>query len=655
MLMSLTIEQLFQHATEKVQSGDWQGAGLLLEAVLQQMPDHGDALHFLGLIRFQSGDGEAAVPLLQKAVEATSGHPAVMANYGSVLNSLGRWPEAEAAHRQALKGGPNAPQALAGLATSLMELGQLNEALKHCVQAVQVDAANPATHITLGNIYRRLGQSDRAVDAYEQAIKLAPDDAMAHANLGAALREQGQLDGAEAACRKAIDLRPEYAEAYNNLGNVLQAADDGEAALVAFRRALTLNPNMSDAEANRGGTLYRMDRFDEAEAAYQEAIALNPDDAKAYNGLGIVHLALGRTDEAERQFRRAVDLNPLLADAFYNLASSGGELLREDDVTMAEDLISNGAVDPSGTVLLQFALAAVADQRQDWNKAFDHARQGNILRRDLLEADGYGFDADAFDAWVEEIISVCDAAYFQNSSATGSASDMPVFVVGMPRSGTTLVEQILAAHPDIHGAGELDLISTIAKGLSENSYPSGFKTAASTDISQVAKAHVKTLGELGDGAVRVIDKTPFNFLYLGFIARSFPGASLTHCVRDPRDTAISCYFQNFVSAHAWSTDLGDIARYTRAYDRIMNHWREVLPVALTEVRYEALVADQESESRRLIEGVGLEWDDACLSFHRSPRPVKTASSWQVRRPIHGGAVARWRRYESQLAPFFTLL
>jgi tetratricopeptide (TPR) repeat protein len=653
--MSLTIEQLFQQATEKVQSGDWQGAGLLLEAVLQQMPAHGDALHFLGLIRFQSGHAEAAVPLLQKAVEATSGHPAVMANYGSVLNSLARWPEAETAHRQALKGGPNAPQALAGLATSLMELGQLDEALKYGMQAVQADLANPAAHITLGNICRRLGQLERAVEAYKQAIKLAPENAMAHANLGAALREQGKLDAAETACRTAIDLRPDYAEAYNNLGNVLQAADDGEAALVAFRRALTLNPNMSDAETNRGGTLYRMDRLDEAEAAYQEAITLNPNDAKAYNGLGIVYLALGRTGEAEQQFRGAVDLNPLLADAFYNLASSRGELFHEDDVATVKNLISEGAVDRSGTTLLHFALAEVADQRQDWDNAFDQARKGNILRRELLEAEGHGFDADTFDAWAEEIMSVFNAAYFQNSSSTGSTSDTPVFVVGMPRSGTTLVEQILAAHPDIHGAGELDRVSAIAKDLSGNSFPSGFKTVASADISRAAKAHVKTLVELGEGALRVIDKTPFNFLYLGLIAQAFPGASIIHCRRDPRDTAISCYFQNFISAHAWSTDLGDIARYMKAYSRIMDHWREVFPVRLTEVSYESLVADQELESRRLIEAVGLTWDDACLSFHNSPRTVKTASSWQVRRPIHGRAVARWRKYENHLAPFVNLL
>ncbi|MBT3906040.1 MAG: tetratricopeptide repeat protein [Rhodospirillaceae bacterium] len=653
--MSLTIEQLFQQATQKVQTGDWTGAGILLEGVLSQTPEHGDALHFLGLIRYQSGDAEAAVPLLQKAAAATANHPAVMANYGSVLNALGRWPEAEVAHRQALKGDPGNPQALAGLATALMELGRPDEALEFCEQAVQSDATNPASQITLGNIYRRLGELDQAVEGYKQAIKLAPSDAMAHANMGAALRELGKLDAAETACRKAIDLRPDYAEAYNNLGNVLQAADDGEAALVAFRRALTLNPNMSDAEANRGATLYRMDRLEEAEAAYHEAIALNPGDAKAYNGLGIVQLALGRTDDAVGQFRRAVDLNPLLADAFYNLASSRGEQFGDSDVATVEDLISKGTVDHSGTVLLHFALAEVADQRQDWDNAFEHARQGNTLRRELLEAEGNGFDADTFDAWVGEIIGVFDGAYFQNNRASAKGSDKPVFVVGMPRSGTTLVEQILAAHPDVHGAGELDRISMIAKDLSAGSFPSGFKTAEQTDISRAAKAHVKSLGELGEGALRVIDKTPFNFLYLGLIAQAFPGASLIHCMRDPRDTAISCYFQNFVSAHAWSTDLGDIARYIRAYGRIMDHWREVLPVTLTEVRYESLVADQEAESRRLIEAVGLAWDDACLNFYKSPRPVKTASSWQVRRPIHGGAVARWRRYEKQLGPYVDLL
>lgn len=651
--MSPSVDNLFQQATQKVQSGDWQGAAHLLEDVLGLTPDHGDALHFLGLIRFQTGDAAAAMPLLQKAVAATGSHPAVMANYGSVLNALARWPEGEAAHRQAVKGDPNNPQALAGLATSLMELGRPDEALKSCEQAVRIDAANPATQITLGNIRRRLGNLDGAVMAYEQAIQVAPNDAMAHANLGAVLREQGNLDAAEDACRKAIDLRPDYAEAYNNLGNVLMASDDGEGALVAFRRALTLNPNMSDAEANRGAALYRMDRFDESEAAYKEAVALNPGDAKAVNGLGIVQLALSRTDEAASQFRRAVDLNPLLTDAFYNLASSRGGLFGDADVSAVRDLISKEAVDRPGLVQLHFSLAEALDQRQDWDNAFEHARQGNVIRRDLLEADGQGFDADAFDAWVDEIIDVFDANSFQDHGSR--TSDKPVFIVGMPRSGTTLVEHILAGHPDVHGAGELDQISAIAKDLSGGSFPTGIKNVKQADITRSAKAHVKYLSGLGEGALRVIDKTPFNFLYLGFIARAFPGASIIHCMRDARDTTVSCYFQNFVSPHAWSTDLGDIARYLSTYHRIMDHWYDVLPIALTEVNYETLVADQEAESRRLIEGVGLAWDNACLDFYNSVRPVKTASSWQVRRPIHGGAVARWRRYERYLEPFLGTL
>lgn len=648
--MSITVNQLLQKAEEKVGKGDWDGAIHLLDTVLRQAPENGDALHFLGLIKYQLGNLKASLPLLKKAVEISKGHPAVLANYGSVLNAVMAWSESELVNRQALEKDPNKIQALIGLATSLMEQGQLEIALEVCKKAAQIDNKNPSVQITLGNINRRLRQLDDAVHSYQCAVECDPKNALAYANLGAILREKGMLEAAESACRRAIELRPDYAEAYNNLGVVLAADDDNMGAFKAFEKALSLNPAFFDAGVNRGGALYKLDRMDEAEEAYENIIKLNSGDPISRNGLGVVLLARGQTLEAATQFRQAIDLDPTYGEAIYNLASSRHGQLSAEDVTAIEGLIAEGNLNHSSLVFLHFALSEVADHEKDWENAFAHAMKGNQVRNALLESQGYTFDADAFDLLADEIMAQFDKSYFENSWKSEDGSKKPVFVFGMPRSGTTLVEQILASHPEIYGGGELDKISKLVNAIVDGDYPAGIHSIDQVKAALLADDHVNFLDELAGGEQRIVDKTPFNFLYLGLIAQMFPGASLVHCTRDPRDTAISCYFQNFVSPHAWPTDLRSIGRYISTYKRIMSHWADVLPVPITEIAYESLVSDQEVHSQRLIEAVDLPWEECCLDFHTSKRPVKTASSWQVRQPIHSKAVERWRRYEAYLQP-----
>jgi hypothetical protein len=390
--------------------------------------------------------------------------------------------------------------------------------------------------------------------------------------------------------------------------------------------------------------------MDEAEEAYRNAIRLNPSDPKPSNGLGVVFLANGRTREAAAHFRNAINLDPTYAEAIYNLASSRHGQLKAADVLAVEGLIAEGNLDHSSLVFLHFALSEVADHEKDWENAFSHAVKGNQIRKRLLEDEGHVFDADSFDLLADEIIAQFDKAYFEKRWKSENGSKKPVFVFGMPRSGTTLVEQILASHSEICGAGELDEISKLVNTMVGGIYPAGIHSIDHVKATQLVDAHLNLLDNLAGGKQRVVDKTPFNFLYLGLISQMFPGASFVHCTRDLRDTAISCYFQNFVSSHAWTTDLRSIGRYISTYKRIMSHWEDVLPLSITEVAYESLVSDQEAQSRRLIEAVDLPWDACCLNFHTSKRPVKTASSWQVRQPIHSKAVERWRRYEAYLQP-----
>ena len=650
--MEVPVDQLFQQAEERVQARDWSGAEHLLKSVLEKTPDHGDALHFLGLVKHQMGETEASLPFMQKAAEVTNNHPAVLVNYGSILNTLGRWREAEDINRQVLKNFPENTQALIGLATSLTELNEFHEALLACENAKRLGGENLSIYIALGNIKRRLGILDEAIQAYKRAIECNPDSALAYMNLGLVLRDKGALEDAETACRKAVALYPEYVEAHNNLGNVLIAAGDSQGALASFERALSLNPSFSDAEANKGSVLYRVDEVEAAEASYLKANKINPNNAKFLNGLGVVQLSLGKTDDASSLFRRAVEINPKYAEAVYNLASSRQGELGEDDILAVEDLITEESADSANLIFLHFALAEIADQQKDWERAFIHAQQGNAIRKELLKAEGHVFDADAFDELVDQIISLFNSTYFKIKWENQNKSKKPVFVFGMPRSGTTLVEQILASHPNVYGAGELDQIVKLINRLVGEGYPGEIPSVTQKKATQVANDHLVFLDNLSGGLDRVIDKTPFNFLYLGLITQIYPGAFLVHCVRDARDTAISCFLQNFISPHSWATDLGDIARYFRTYKRLMSHWGEVLPHSIIEVKYESLVNNQEWQSRALIKKLELPWHEICLEFHTSKRIVKTASSWQVRRPIHTKAVDRWRRYAPFLQPFF---
>ena len=323
------------------------------------------------------------------------------------------------------------------------------------------------------------------------------------------------------------------------------------------------------------------------------------------------------------------------------MASSGGADFDDNQVSAIEARAADESLAGSERIDFHFALGKIYDSRGQGDTAFAHFRSGNALRRAALAAGGHVFDAEHHDRLVEAIIGAFPPESFESSK--GLEDTRPVFIVGMPRSGTTLMEQIAASHASVFGAGETGGIGDMVSRL-PGEYPGNMEGLDDSD----ALAYMERLGTLAPDSLRIIDKTPFNFLYLGLIARLLPGARIVHCRRDAMDTALSCYFQNFAAPHPWSTDLGELGRYIRAEVRMMDHWHAVLPMPIYEIRYEDLIADQEGESRRLIDALGLPWDAACLAFHENTRWVRSASNWQVRRPIHGGSVGRWKAYGEHL-------
>ena len=622
-------------AEAHLEAGRTDEAEELCKDVTARAPLDAEAFHMLAMIAYQDGRLEEAGNAILEAITRNDTDIAMHANCGAIMNMLGRAQEAEAACRHVIDLDPENAEAHNNLTVALEVQGRADEALNVCAEALRLRPDYPEAHINQGNLRLRNGDLVGAVESYAAVIRTAPDNVMARANIGIALRELGEFDEAENQCRAAIETNPAFPEAHNALGNLLVVTDRPGQAVNCFRQAVELRPSYLEARANLAAALFKCGDIEAAERAYRDTIAENEAFAEAHAGLGVVLLADGRLDEAVAAFRRTVAIKPGLGEAQYNLAAAGAEI-SEDGIARIRELAETDEMPAQDRIALRFALGEYADQRGDAAAAFAEFLAGNELRKLELEGTGQAFDVDAHDRDVLRIVSAFNSDTFDESSDVGNPTEVPVFIVGMPRSGTTLVEQIAASHPSVCGAGEIETLS-------------GFSTADPI-AAKGAEDDILTRFLLASDAERVIDKTPFNFFYLGIIRKLFPNSRLVHCLRDPLDTGVSCFFQNFSVNHPWSTDLGQIGCYMRAYERLMNHWHEVLPAPPLEVRYEELVNDPETHSRRLIDFLGLEWDDACLDFHQTRRPVLSASNWQVRKPLYDTSVGRAAAYEPYLRP-----
>jgi tetratricopeptide (TPR) repeat protein len=412
---------------------------------------------------------------------------------------------------------------------------------------------------------------------------------------------------------------------------------------------------MATAEESyhRAASLRLAGDLDGAVAHYRQALALAPQSAMAWNLLGTTLQSLGRFDEATDCLRRAVAIKPDLADAYRNLAVSGE--LAADEVARIAALAEAGDLPIEERSAAAFTLGKVLDDAGRFDEAFAAYERANAMYRAARAAAGDWFDGAALCQHVDDAIAAFTPEFFATLKGWGVPCEIPVFIVGMPRSGTSLVEQIAASHSRVFGAGELLDIGRLAKELGPSSGEAGLRWQKDA-IERAAAVHLARLREIGRVAERVIDKLPDNVLHLGLIATLFPRARVIFCRRDPRDTALSCYFQKFSPGGlVFSYDLADCGRRHVEIDRLGAHWQRVLPLAMLEIEYEKLVADLAGESRRLISFLGLEWDPGCLEFNRSDRAVETCSMWQVRQPLYDRAVGRWRNYERHLGPLLHAL
>ncbi len=639
----------------------------------------GAALFSRGVAALQAKQAVEAVELLKKAISVRRARPLYHFKLGQALQAAGRLDEAAEAFASSIGLKPDLSPAYVALATIHQKLGERGEAVTLLKQGRRLVQANliemivlaPRLLWTRGFVLARYGHLGRKTV-----------DSQRHCRLGRIYEGRGKLDAAKAAYRRSLNADPDCIEALSALGKVLSDERAYGAAVDHLEKARALDPDHTETLANLAPVLARLARHDEAASVAETCLVLSPDQPRSHCAMGWVlhlkgdsagaiphlekalaidsrladgHLALGMTlqslgklDEAVEQFRKCLSIEPGNGEALWYL--SRNLRLGPDDPEFAqlEQALARTRIPTTERMDLNFAAGKMYDDIDAVDKAFEHYKLAN----DLMDAE---FDPEDCAARVTALIETFGTGFFEKTRAYGESSELPVFIVGMPRSGTTLIEQILASHPDVFGAGELTQISAGIERLPaslgiEEAYPDCLPKVDKDSVCSLAAEYLEALRGFSPDALRVTDKMPANFMHLGFIALLFPRARVIHSMRDPLDVCVSNYVTRFTAGLPFTFDLTNLGLYYRQYERLMDHWRRELPIQMLEVRYEDLIADQVGVSRQLIDYCGLAWDDRCLAFHKTERVVLTASYQQVRQLIYSNSIERWRRYEKHLGP-----
>ncbi|MEE8294903.1 MAG: tetratricopeptide repeat protein [Sphingomonadales bacterium] len=689
----MELNEALKLATQLYSKGRLDQAQNVISQIVKARPKHPDARNLLGVILQAKGDDAGAVEQIKKAIEIRGDIAQYHSNLGEIERQRGNADKATFALRKAIGIDPNYSQAYNNMGIIYYDKKEFDEAAKSYEKAIDLNEAYPEAHNNLGNAYRALDRGDEALEHYERAIMLNENYAEAYNNMATVLRDKDLKEEAEHSYKRAIQLKPNYTEAFNNLASFYIQEDNSdealrilgeglkvddknvpilvnvarvqleknnyEAAEMACKIALQQDAGSAEAECVYGQICHDLDQYDEALGHFEKAITLNPDYGEANNHYGIALKSVGRLDDAKKQFERTLKRNEKAFGAYSNLAdlqkfTPKTKLLKKMEKLMKE------AEDPDTEryMALHFALGKAYDDSGQYDKAFHHFSRGTKLKRaklDYKEEDTKKFFEDIKATFTKD-------TFGKDRPFEGLEDEKPVFVLGMPRSGSTLTEQIISSHPQAFGAGE---IKTLARsiGALRSKFPNVPRYPAM--VGKMNPSHYKLIGELyleyinkvGGDSARVTDKMLSNYYFVGLLNLIFPKAKVINIVRNPVDTCLSAYTKLFKDDMPHSYDLGEMGRYYMMYEDIIAHWLKVLPKGyMMQVNYEDVVNDTEGKAKELIDFVGLPWDDACVSFHKSKRPIKTASVVQVRKPVYKSSVERWKNYgEKNLKPLLEAL
>jgi tetratricopeptide (TPR) repeat protein len=606
----------------------------------------------MGVMAHQVGKNEIAIDLFEKAIRANPNEPDFYNNSGEAFRALKKYDQAIACYKQAIEINPGFAGAYNNFGNVLKEMGKYEDAIERYQQAIVVAPDFPIPYNNLGIVLKDLGRHSEAISRYEQALTLLPDYAEAHSNLGNVYLELERQEDAIIHYKKALAIMPGYAEAHSNMGNALRSLGRQTESIKHYEQAISLRPDFAMAQYNMGIALDELGRPEDAISCYERAIAINTDYAEAYNNLGFSLQELGRREEAIKNYEKALALKPDYAAAHLHLSMI---IPRQEQIPAIENLLNSPLLSKTDATHYHFALGNIYNGNEMFDKAFEHFSQANQLKRKNLN-----YDAKIYSDYVDELIKTYTNDHLAKTANFGSDSNLPVFIIGMPRSGTTLVEQILSSHSEVYGAGELSAIRRIEKALAKklgslSTYPGCMSMCDEAITTQFSEEYLQEIISYSPNALRITDKNPGNFHRIGLIKTLFPNARIIHCRRNVLDTCTSIFFNKFVEGNEYSFDLKELGQYYLDYEKLMEHWIKLFPRDILTVQYEELVRKQEEVSRELVQHIGLDWDDNCIDFHLNKRAVRTASSVQVRQPIYTRSIERWKHYEKQLAPLMEVL
>lgn len=676
------VQEAMEQSASLYGAGKYREAAGLLQKVIRADPRNAAAHHLLGIVVHKAGNNlDKAIEIVTRAVRLSPKDGQYATNLTELLRLAKRLDEAIAMGKKAVSLAPRSAAAHSNLGIAFYDAKDLKAAEESQKLAIAIEPTNANALNNLGSIRRLLRDLDGAAEYYRKVLQLHPSHAdsennlgsvlidmeraaeardvlekltqrqpqfaEAQKNLGRALLMLGELDKAESALRRALQANPDFAEAHLELSALLQDRNNADLAMDEALKALALAPELPAALIQAGRCYAELGDVPNALASYEKAIAIDPDNAQAKLARGHIRMEAGDMDGARADFEdvraksREYDFAPVVALVSLDKITPDSPLL----ASLEKHHENIGAMNPRRQITLHYALGKAYDDLKRADDAFDHFAKAAALKRSTIK-----YDADAYDAKIDAIRAAFSPEAIQRMRDFGIASQQPIFVLGMPRSGTTLTESILSNHPDVFGAGELaDMHRIFRFGSGQENSPAAFTAMPGDELRARAYRYVENLNARAPGKPRITDKMPSNFEFIGLIHALMPNAKIIHVSRHPLDTCLSQFMRHFAHSQYQSYDLTELGRFYSAYARLMEHWNAVLPSnAFYTIRYEELVDDIEQQARKMLDYCGLPWDEACLSFHEAKRRVRTASVTQVRQPIYRSSLAKWKAYEPHL-------
>jgi tetratricopeptide (TPR) repeat protein len=601
----------------------------------------------------KQGRPKEAERLYREVLSAQGDNLIALNLLGALCVNSGRAQEAAGLIRRALRIKPNDSQALANLALAHRELGDVTAAIDCLEKSLSIKRNNPAALNSLANLLRESGDIRGALPLYREAVTQAPEYVEAWCNIAALFREQNDYPSAEEAARRALTLDQDKAEVHFQLAEICRLRSDFTAAVEHYELALKRRTDYSEAMLGLAHSYRESDRPEQAQAVLQRLLDLRDDNAEALSAMGVLQEQLGAADDAALYFQKAIAADSLRARSYYQLAAIKGRRVEDDELQAMESLRSNCDLADEDKAHLGFALGQAYEQRAEYERAFDSWAEANSIN-----ASRSPYNEEVTREFYASVVEYSQRAIAAMDPGGTCDDPTPVFIVGMPRSGTSLTGQILTSHSSVSSIGETSFAYDLAEQvrvLTGDSYPSGLERLGADQCRQLGESfRLRTTTELSSG-MRVVDNTPLNYQHIGLLAMVLPQARFVHCHRDPVDTCFSMFKLPFADNQSFAHDLRTLGRHYLDFRLLMTRWHALFPGRIMDVCYEDTVADLELQARRLTEFLGLPFEKAMLEFHLQKNLVRTPSATQVRRPLYGSAVDAWQRYERQLQPLLDAL